>query len=151
MIIFFLVFAAVWTWLLWRCGPSGGDERSQRLKRDGETIVTAWPSFMSVLALVFKTIVYQGSSLLPRGSPERAAHVSTWLVVLVLVGVFSGNLTAFLFRPVLSTPPTTIHQLVTRDWTIRLDKAYGSHDLVKVKLRCEEGRRKEIHLSSFVS
>lgn len=68
--------------------------------------------------------------------------MSTWLVVVVLVAVFSGNLTAFLFRPILSRPPATIHELVTEDWTIRLDKAYGTYDIIKVRLRRMERERK---------
>lgn len=63
------------------------------------------------------------------------AHISVWLVVVVLAGVFSGNLTAFLFRPILNRPPATIHELVTEDWTIKLDKAYGAYDIMKVRLR----------------
>ncbi|XP_071542311.1 glutamate receptor 4-like [Panulirus ornatus] len=50
---------------------------------------------------------------------------------MIVVAVYSGNLTAFLSIPIISKPPSTIRQLVTRDWTIRLDKAYGTHDLVK--------------------
>ncbi|KAK4316434.1 hypothetical protein Pmani_012410 [Petrolisthes manimaculis] len=38
---------------------------------------------------------------------------------------------AFLFTPIRTYPPSTIHQLVVKDWSIVLDKAYGHHDLIK--------------------
>ncbi|XP_050713301.1 glutamate receptor 2-like [Eriocheir sinensis] len=138
LILFFMVFSTGWLWLLWRCGASWQEgetvatQEGDEGKKEAVVVVDpVRPTFLSVLLLVFKVFTYQGSSNLPRGSPGRVAHMSTWLVVVVLVAVFSGNLTAFLFRPILSRPPATIHELVTEDWTIRLDKAYGTYDIIK--------------------
>ncbi|KAK4309175.1 hypothetical protein Pmani_019171 [Petrolisthes manimaculis] len=42
-----------------------------------------------------------------------------------------NNGSTFLFTPIRTYPPSTIHQLVVKDWSIVLDKAYGHHDLIK--------------------
>ncbi|KAG7172610.1 Ionotropic receptor 25a-like 2 [Homarus americanus] len=141
----FLIFSASFLWLFWSCGPSSGyrlcpsvsqgqgeetlsSQYENRQHMEDETV-----SFFSVLTTILKAIVFQGSCHPPRSSTGRLVYVCMWMVVIIVFGVYSGNLTAFLSLPVLSMPPTTIRQLVIRDWTIKLDKAYGSHDLVKAR------------------
>nr|XP_027214103.1 ionotropic receptor 93a-like [Penaeus vannamei] len=73
----------------------------------------------------------EGSPQSPTSSPGRVVYVCIWAVVIILFAVYSGNLTAFLSKPRVTKPPATIGELVLRDWTIALDKAYGAHDIVK--------------------
>ncbi|XP_063591441.1 glutamate receptor-like [Penaeus indicus] len=87
--------------------------------------------FASILFLVLRTAVYQGSRQPPTSSPGRVVYVCIWAVVIILFAIYSGNLTAFLSKPRVTKPPATIRELVLRDWTISLDKAYGAHDIVK--------------------
>lgn len=75
-----------------------------------------------------------GSRQSPTSSPGRVVYVCIWAVVIILFAIYSGNLTAFLSKPRVTKPPATIRELVLRDWTISLDKAYGAHDIVKVCL-----------------
>ncbi|ROT62154.1 hypothetical protein C7M84_020013 [Penaeus vannamei] len=117
---------------------------------------TTRPSFISILSTMLKAIMGQGEMQrhhnLPILYPTESTSLSTphrrrptptqqrrtnrvpefMVVLVVILVVYSGNLTAFLSMPHVDRPPSTIHDIVTMGWTITLNKAYGSHDLVKV-------------------
>nr|XP_053646825.1 glutamate receptor 1-like [Cherax quadricarinatus] len=133
----FLAFSASCVWLFWPSvtprnpGARINEEMSGLAPRSRHYQDNKRPPFLCVLTTVTKAFLNQGSSHTPPSMPGRLVYVFMLLVAIVVFGVYSGNLTAFLSRPVRDVPPTTVSQLVIRDWSIRLDKAYGTHDLVK--------------------
>nr|XP_045608599.1 glutamate receptor ionotropic, delta-2-like [Procambarus clarkii] len=138
----FVVFSTGCLWLLWAPEVTAGPWRHRSGASYAKTIlrwehrsrhakINAKPSFFSVLSTVLKAFINQGSRHPPPSLPGRHVMVSAWLSAIIVCGVYNGNLTAFLSTPVLSAPPTTIHQLVARGWSVRLDKAYGGYDLIK--------------------
>ncbi|XP_069991725.1 probable glutamate receptor [Penaeus vannamei] len=126
----FLIASALWLWMFWfptnRDTPPCPQFNCINNKREN-----MFASFATILAIVLRTAVYQGSPQSPTSSPGRVVYVCIWAVVIILFAVYSGNLTAFLSKPRVTKPPATIGELVLRDWTIALDKAYGAHDIVK--------------------
>lgn len=60
---------------------------------------------------------------LPRSDSGRIIIGTWWLVVLVVVTTYCGNLVAFLTFPQMESPINTVHQLVTNkksfQWGIR--------------------------------
>ncbi|XP_042890064.1 ionotropic receptor 25a-like [Penaeus japonicus] len=127
----FLVSSSLWLWMFWLSTPYDTPLCPWFLRRSNKKEGNIFTGYATVFSIVLRTAVYQASRQPPSSSPGRVVYVCIWAVVIILFAVYSGNLTAFLSKPRVTKPPATIRELVFRDWTISLDKAYGAHDIVK--------------------
>lgn len=77
-----------------------------------------------------------GGMYLPKSDSGRIIVGTWWLVVLVVVTTYCGNLVAFLTFPKIETPITTIHQLLNNKngitWGIRGDTYLQDYMMVTV-------------------
>lgn len=76
--------------------------------------------------------LYIASVRLPRHSAGRLVLISCWVVVVVLVAVYRGNLTAFLSIPMVASPPTTIQELLDMGYTLSISRGYSQYHKMKV-------------------
>ncbi|CAH2084495.1 unnamed protein product [Euphydryas editha] len=70
---------------------------------------------------IYGALLQQGGMYLPRADSGRLVVGTWWIVVLVVVTTYSGNLVAFLTFPKLEIPVTTISELLeskTYTWSI---------------------------------
>lgn len=79
------------------------------------TIVIRWKKIIN--------LPVSGGMYLPRSDSGRIIVGTWWLVVLVVVTTYCGNLVAFLTFPKMEIPVNTINQLVTNEhgftWSVR--------------------------------
>lgn len=75
------------------------------------------------LNMIFIFDLYLGGMYLPRTDSGRIIVGTWWLVVLVVVTTYCGNLVAFLTFPKMEIPVNTVGQLVNHEhgftWSIR--------------------------------
>ncbi|XP_069179009.1 glutamate receptor ionotropic, delta-1-like [Procambarus clarkii] len=93
---------------------------------------TPRPSLAPVTTTL-KAAVYMASGEQPRSSGGRVVLVSTWLVVMVLVAVYQGNLTAFLSIPRVVRPPETITELIQKGYTLSISLGFSQYAKMKVQ------------------
>ncbi|XP_022115142.2 ionotropic receptor 93a [Pieris rapae] len=81
---------------------------------------------------VYGALLQQGGMYLPRADSGRLVVGTWWIVVLVVVTTYSGNLVAFLTFPKLEIPVTTINELLLNraSYTWSINKgSYLEHEL----------------------
>ncbi|XP_076031174.1 uncharacterized protein LOC143019422 [Oratosquilla oratoria] len=88
-------------------------------------------SLRDTITMVLMMAVYQGSKQEPRSTGGRTIQVSTWLVVMVVFFVYSGNLTAFLSIPKIQRPPESARELVQSGYRVLLSKGFSTYDILK--------------------
>ncbi|XP_042243464.1 uncharacterized protein LOC121880375 [Homarus americanus] len=130
VIVGFLALASTMLALTW---GQMSDGESQPVTRNCLAPVTT----------ILKTAVYMASVRQPGSSSGRVVLVSTWMVVMVLVGVYRGNLTAFLSIPRISTPPETIAQLIDMDYTLSISLGFSQY----LKMKTSPIRKHQVAFS----
>ena len=73
---------------------------------------------------IYGALLQQGGMYLPKSDSGRLIVGTWWLVVLVMVTTYCGNLVAFLTFPKMETPIETVHQLINNKNGI----TWGIHD-----------------------
>ncbi|XP_068225905.1 uncharacterized protein [Palaemon carinicauda] len=133
----FLIFAGSCLWLFWWSWDELVPEVTHPEHKKGcngcanARQVRKSPGYAKAVSTILKSAIYQGTVHLPTTSSGRIICASSWLIVIIMYALYSGNLTAFLSIPRVDRPPSTVSQLVTRNWAFSLNKAFGSFDLVK--------------------
>ncbi|XP_064090820.1 uncharacterized protein LOC135204601 [Macrobrachium nipponense] len=110
-----LILFKIYSWQLWGRSPD------HPICTDSHFRLSAQPS----------SFLPQGTNHLPTTTSGRIVYTCSWLIVTIVYALYSGNLTAFLSIPRVDRPPTTVRELVTRNWAFSMNKAFGSYDLIK--------------------
>lgn len=81
-------------------------------------------------------ILFIGGMYLPRADSGRLIIGTWWLVVLIVVTTYCGNLVAYLTFPKIEIPITTINQLIRHQSSISWGLKSGSYleEYLKVNL-----------------
>ncbi|KAK8395454.1 hypothetical protein O3P69_006246 [Scylla paramamosain] len=120
------------------------------------TVVSQWDSLLiapdgklekkvlsAILPLAVKVVVLELTNFRKRNrcdgviSVAKLQHrgwlvlISSWVVVVVLVAVYRGNLTAFLSIPMVASPPTTIQELLDMGYTLSVSRGYSQYHKMK--------------------
>ncbi|XP_071537574.1 glutamate receptor ionotropic, delta-1-like [Panulirus ornatus] len=118
VIVGFLALASMalgWTWR-----PTGVSDVWTNTKTRHTAITTT-----------LKTAVYMSSVDVPGNTSGRVVLVWTWVVMIVVVAVYRGNLTSFLSIPRVTTPPHTIRQLIDMGYTLSISRGYSQYAKMK--------------------
>ncbi|XP_042224026.1 ionotropic receptor 25a-like [Homarus americanus] len=116
----FLVLSSAAQALTWREKVSG-------VRHHRETSV----SVHVAASTIFKTAVYMSSVRQPVNIAGRLVLISTWLVVIVLVAAYSGNLIAFLSIPRIEKVPQTVHELREMGYILSISYGYSQYEKIK--------------------
>ncbi|XP_047480446.1 glutamate receptor 2-like isoform X2 [Penaeus chinensis] len=101
------------------------------LERENSLASTSTKHIRYAVTATFKASVYMGSSHLPKSSSARIIMTCTWLVVIMLVTVYSGNLTAFLSIPRMSRVPNTVREMIDMGYDMSIGKGYSQYNKMK--------------------
>ncbi|CAK1555259.1 unnamed protein product [Leptosia nina] len=82
---------------------------------------------------VYGALLQQGGMYLPRADSGRLVVGTWWIVVLVVVTTYSGNLVAFLTFPKLEIPVTTLRELLQNSATYTWSINKGSYLEMQLK------------------
>ncbi|XP_063879422.1 ionotropic receptor 93a-like [Scylla paramamosain] len=135
----FLLFQ-IFTWQAWASIMTflivSAASLSAMWMREENTTTTSntgqiFPAVFISVTTILKTAVNMSSSHLPRHSAGRLVLISSWVVVVVLVAVYRGNLTAFLSIPMVASPPTTIQELLDMGYTLSVSRGYSQYHKMK--------------------
>ncbi|XP_069984699.1 glutamate receptor 2 isoform X3 [Penaeus vannamei] len=119
-ILGFLCFSSIVSTILWG-------------RLDGENTLpwTSTKYIRHAFTATFKTQVYMGSSHLPKSSPGRIVMTCTWLVVIMVVSVYNGHLTAFLSIPRMSKVPNTVREMIEMGYDMSISRGYSQYYKMK--------------------
>ncbi|XP_037875093.2 ionotropic receptor 93a [Bombyx mori] len=92
---------------------------------------------------IYGALLQQGGMYLPRADSGRLVIGTWWLVVLVIVTTYSGNLVAFLTFPKLEAPVTTISELLKNSDAYTWSVTKGSYLEMELK-NSEEPKYKRL-------
>lgn len=73
-----------------------------------------------------------GSKELPHNAAGRLVLTGMWLVVIILVALYNGSLTAFLSIPRVERVPQTVRQLIDMGYTLSINNVFSQYVKFKV-------------------
>ncbi|XP_069954788.1 glutamate receptor ionotropic, delta-1-like isoform X2 [Cherax quadricarinatus] len=79
----------------------------------------------------FKTIIFKSSKQQPGSAAGRVVLTATWLVAMVVVAVYTGNLTAFLSIPRVDKVPNSVRDLLDMGYTLNVNDAFSQYQKMK--------------------
>ncbi|XP_037804203.1 glutamate receptor 2-like [Penaeus monodon] len=92
---------------------------------------TSTKHIRNAVTATFKASIYMGSSHLPKSFSARIIMTCTWLVMIMVVTVYSGNLTAFLSIPRMSRVPNTVREMIEMGYDMSIGKGYSQYNIMK--------------------